>query len=170
MPPLPSLAAPPLGHLAVTAAATAAALLAGVGAVSVVRAADGLSHAPPAPRAFRVPKAADGHFWAQARMNGRPVRVLIDTGSSAVALTLADARALGVDTDHLAFTRSIATASGPTQAAPVTLAKVSVAGAEVPRVHALVVRAGLDASLLGMSYLGRLNGFSADRTGLTLTP
>lgn len=158
----------PLASLAVTATATAAALIAGVGAVSAVRAAEAFSHARPL--AYRVPKAADGHFWAQARMNGRPVRVLIDTGSSAVALTLADAKTLGVDTDRLAFTHSVATAAGNADAAPVTLSTVSVAGAEVPQVHALVVRAGLDSSLLGMSYLGRLSGFTADRNGLTLTP
>ena len=161
-----------LRAFAIVSSATLAALVAGVGMVSAVHAAGGLSgpDAAPSPIALRVPKAADGHFWSTATVNGHAVRVLVDTGSSAVALTLADARALGLDVDHLAFTRSVATASGNAEAASVTLDRVSVAGAEVPQVHALVVRAGLDASLLGMSYLGRLSGFSADREGLTLTP
>lgn len=159
---------PLLRSLAVTAAATLAALVAGAGAVGAVQAGDALRHARPAP--LRVPMSSDGHYWAMASVNGRPIRVLVDTGSSAVALSMKDADALGIDVDHLAFTRSVATAHGRAQAAPVTLASVSVAGAQVAQVRALVVRQGLDDPLLGMSYLGRLNGFSADRRGLTLTP
>lgn len=151
---------------AILTCATLSALVAASSAIGFARATG--AFAPPAPA--RVLKSADGHFWTTATVNGRSVRVLVDTGASAVALTLADARRLGVDVDRLRFDRSILTASGRAAAAPVTLAQVSVAGATVPQVRALVVRAGLDASLLGMSYLGRLNGFSADRTGLTLTP
>ena len=38
------------------------------------------------------------------------------------------------------------------------------------RVEALVVEQGLEYSLLGMSYLGRLSAFSATPAGLTLRP
>ena len=53
---------------------------------------------------------------------------------------------------------------------PVELAAVSVAGARVERVQALVVEEGLAYSLLGMSYLGRLSAFEATPAGLTLRP
>ena len=161
-----------LRALAIVSSATLAALVAGVGMVSAVHAAGGVASAgePDSVHTLRIPKAADGHFWTTAVVNGHAVRVLVDTGSSAVALTMADARSLGLDVTKLGFTRSVATAAGAAEAAPVTLGVVSVAGAAVPQVHALVVRAGLDSSLLGMSYLGRLSGFSADREGLTLTP
>ena len=46
----------------------------------------------------------------------------------------------------------------------------SVAGARVDRVEALVVEQGLEYSLLGMSYLGRLSRFEASPAGLTLRP
>ena len=49
-------------------------------------------------------------------------------------------------------------------------ATISVAGARVDRVEALVVEQGLEYSLLGMSYLGRLSAFSATPAGLTLRP
>ena len=62
------------------------------------------------------------------------------------------------------------TASGLARAAPVELAAVSVAGARVERVQALVVEEGLAYSLLGMSYLGRLSAFEATPAGLTLRP
>ncbi|RZJ74790.1 MAG: hypothetical protein EON88_37310, partial [Brevundimonas sp.] len=55
-------------------------------------------------------------------------------------------------------------------AAPVTLQTVSVAGARVEQVEALVVAEGLPHSLLGMSYLGRLSAFTATPAALTLRP
>ncbi|HAF80109.1 MAG TPA: TIGR02281 family clan AA aspartic protease, partial [Brevundimonas sp.] len=101
---------------------------------------------------------------------GRAVRVLIDTGASVVALTRADARRLGVDPTPDAYTGRVQTASGLARTAPVELAAVSVAGARVERVQALVVEDGLAYSLLGMSYLGRLSAFEATPAGLTLRP
>ena len=69
-----------------------------------------------------------------------------------------------------AFTGRVQTASGLASAAPVELEAVSVAGARVERVQALVVEEGLAYSLLGMSYLGRLSAFEATPAGLTLRP
>ena len=118
----------------------------------------------------QVVKGADGHYWAEANIDGKAVRVLVDTGASVVALTRADALRLGVDPDPEAFTGKVQTASGVVRAAPVQLKTISVAGARVDRVEALVVEQGLEYSLLGMSYLGRLSAFSATPAGLTLRP
>lgn len=118
----------------------------------------------------QVVKAADGHYWAQASIDGRAVKVLVDTGASVVALTRADALRLGVDPKPRDFTGQVQTASGVVRAAPVELAAVSVAGARVEKVQALVVEEGLAYSLLGMSYLGRLSAFEATPRGLTLRP
>ncbi|MFN3877185.1 MAG: TIGR02281 family clan AA aspartic protease [Brevundimonas sp.] len=118
----------------------------------------------------QVVKGADGHYWAQARIDGRAVRVLVDTGASVVALTRADALRLGVDPEQADFTGRVQTASGVVRAAPVQLKSVSVAGARVDEVEALVVEQGLEYSLLGMSYLGRLSAFEATPVGLTLRP
>lgn len=118
----------------------------------------------------QVVKGADGHYWAEANIDGKAVRVLVDTGASVVALTRADALRLGVDPESEAFTGKVQTASGVVRAAPVQLKTISVAGARVDRVEALVVEQGLEYSLLGMSYLGRLSAFSATPAGLTLRP
>lgn len=118
----------------------------------------------------QVVKGADGHYWAEANIDGKAVRVLVDTGASVVALTRADALRLGVDPEPDAFTGKVQTASGVVRAAPVQLKTISVAGARVDRVEALVVEQGLEYSLLGMSYLGRLSAFSATPAGLTLRP
>jgi aspartyl protease family protein len=47
---------------------------------------------------------------------------------------------------------------------------VTVAGARLEDVDALVIEKGLDTSLLGMSYLGRLTSFQATRQALILQP
>lgn len=129
--------------------------------------------APPSPargEAAQVLKGADGHFWADARIDGRAVSVMIDTGASVVALTLDDARRLGVTPNEADFVQVVRTASGPAPAAAVRLASVTVAGAEVRGVEALVLKDGLPHSLLGMSFLGRLSGFEATPSALTLRP
>lgn len=118
----------------------------------------------------QVVKGPDGNYWAQARIDGRAVQVLVDTGASVVALTRADARRLGVDPAPEAFTGKVQTASGVVRAAPVELKTISVAGVRVDKVEALVVEEGLTYSLLGMSYLGRLSAFEATPAGLTLRP
>ena len=122
------------------------------------------------PGTAQVMRAADGHYWAEAKIDGRAVRVLVDTGASVVALTREDALRLGLKLTPADFTRTVNTASGRARAAAVTLSSVSIASAEVHDVEALVVEAGLEQSLLGMSYLGRLSAFEATPTALTLRP
>lgn len=120
--------------------------------------------------AASVVKSADGHYWAEASVNGHEVRFLVDTGASAVALTADDALRLGFDPKSLNYAYTVNTANGPAPAAEIKLASVSVAGAEVDDVDALVIETGLKTSLLGMSYLGRLSQFEATRTALILRP
>jgi aspartyl protease family protein len=117
-----------------------------------------------------VPKASDGHYWADGDVDGEPVRFLVDTGATAVALTPNDAERLGIDLSRLRYGSSVVTAGGRTRAAPVRLAWVTVAGARLENVDALVIEKGLDTSLLGMTYLGRLSSFQATRQALFLEP
>ncbi len=124
----------------------------------------------PPPSAAQVGKAADGHYWAEAEVDGRWVRLLVDTGASEVALTQADAERLGLDPAALDYVRPVMTAHGQTRAATVKLDHVAIAGARVDGVEAIVVKDGLATSLLGMSYLGRLSRFEATRTALILQP
>lgn len=125
---------------------------------------------PTAATVASIAKSGDGHYWAEADVNGRRVRFLVDTGASAVALTTADAKRLGFEPAQLSYDYKVTTAAGPARAAAVKLGRVSVAGAAVSDVDALVIEKGLDTSLLGMTYLGRLNRFEATKTALILRP
>ena len=121
-------------------------------------------------RAASIAKGPDGHFWAEADVGGQRVRFLVDTGASAVALTAADARRLGVDLATLNYGYAVQTANGEAHAARITLPSISVAGARVDNVEAFVIDRGLETSLLGMSFLGRLSRFEATPTALILRP
>ena len=149
-----------LRALVVVTCATAAAL----GAYAAAGAARAWAPAT----SGHVARGPDGHYWAQAQVGGRSLRMLVDTGAGTVALTRADAAALGIESSALAYDRPVLTAAGRTTGAAVTLATLTVGDAAVEQVPALVVREGLEHSLLGMSYLGRLKRFSADSHGLTL--
>ena len=117
-----------------------------------------------------IPKAGDGHFWANATVNQKAVHFLVDTGATVVVLTPADAQRLGFDQNSLVYSHKVITANGPTQAAPVILSTVGVGQSTVHNVDALVLKDGLSTSLLGMSYLGRLSRFEATPSSLILHP
>ena len=162
------------------------AAAAALGAVAAAGAAQALTGAAPAakaaaeaplrgpqgsePEAAAVPKGPDGHYWAQGLVDDAPVRFLVDTGASAVALTPQDAERLGLHPADLLYTQPVRMAGGDSLAARVRLDSVSIGGVRLKGVDALVVGRGLPASLLGMSYLGRLSRFEATPTGLVLHP
>jgi aspartyl protease family protein len=133
--------------------------------------AEAAVHTPaPAAQTAQVTKAADGHYWAEALVDGKAVRFLVDTGATAVALTAEDAKRLGYDLSDLDYRYDVVTAEGKVKAAGVRLASISIAGARVENVDALILEKGLSTSLLGMSYLGKLQSFEATRTALILKP
>jgi aspartyl protease family protein len=115
-----------------------------------------------------IAKSGDGSFWADAQVDGHPVHFLVDTGATTVALTGDDARTLGMDPASLNFNSVVKTANGPEPAARVKLGLVAVGNAQVSDVDAIVIDKGLPASLLGMTYLGRLSKFEATQDALDL--
>jgi len=98
--------------------------------------------------------ADDGHFYAEALVNGVNVRFAIDTGASQIVLNQRDARRIGLDPGTLAYTGVATTANGTTPTAPVRLDSLVLGPYEDRNVPAVVNRGDLDTSLLGVSYLG----------------
>jgi aspartyl protease family protein len=119
----------------------------------------------------RVVVSADlaGHFVVHPMLDGRRVRMLVDTGASLVALSHEDARLAGIRVSERDFTRAIGTANGTVQAAPVKIGELRIGDITVRNVEALVLPQGrLETSLLGMSFLRRLGGFEISQGRLTL--
>ena len=117
-----------------------------------------------------VNRRLNGEFAIAARVNGVRVTFLFDTGASAVVLTAADARRVGVNAGELDYDVPVTTANGAALAAQVRLDQIAVGPIVMRDVCALVVRSGaLDESLLGMSFLERLRSYSVERGRLILT-
>lgn len=120
------------------------------------------------PGVVRVAADQSGHYVVDALVNGVPVRFLVDTGATSVVLTLRDAERVGLAPSQLSFTRSAETAAGSVRVAPVRLQRVAIGQIELFDVAADVNRAGSGPSLLGMSFLARLTGFSVEEGYLVL--
>lgn len=108
----------------------------------------------------RLRMSENGHFMSKAQINGRTIQVMVDTGASTVALSHEDARKAGFRPDDLDFDRPVSTANGIVKAARVRIDRIEVGGILVERVDAMVLPKGaLSGSLLGMSFLSRLDSF-----------
>ncbi|PDT28054.1 TIGR02281 family clan AA aspartic protease [Rhizobium sp. L9] len=102
-------------------------------------------------------KLLNGHFEADVNVNGRTVEMLVDTGSSMVALSHEDAERIGIDLTGLTYSMTVMTANGRSRAAPITLEQVAIGPIVRNNVAASVAEDGrLDQSLLGMSFLETL--------------
>jgi aspartyl protease family protein len=111
----------------------------------------------------------NGHFFVEARINGRKVKVMVDTGASAVALSYEDARNAGISPNSLKYDIPVGTANGQAMAARVKLREVDVQGVRVRDVEGFVMPEGaLQGTLLGMSYLSKLRSFSVENGKLIL--
>jgi len=110
-------------------------------------------------RTASLRKEGDGHYWASARVNGVTVKFLVDTGATLVALNKRDARRIGLDIDNLQRNVDVRTASGRVKAASAVIKSVGIDGVEVENVSAVVMEDGLEYSLLGMSFLNRLDSW-----------
>jgi len=98
-------------------------------------------------------RGPDGHFYADAQVNGTTIRFLVDTGASMVVLTRQDAQRAGIQTPS---TRAMAMGvGGPIEVIPVTLDRVAVGGIEARGVQAAIADE-TPVSLLGQSYLQRV--------------
>jgi aspartyl protease family protein len=101
-------------------------------------------------------REGNGHFYAHARINDKElVRFVVDTGASVVALTVDDARRLGVPFDPNRFTVVGEGASGPVRGQELMLDSVEIEGKRVEHVRAVVLE-GSNLSLLGQAYLSRM--------------
>jgi len=101
---------------------------------------------------------AGGMYKTFGNINGRSVQFLIDTGASAIAMNIEQAKRLGIRYDRIGVPASVSTASGFEKAYRIRLRSVSVGGITETNVEALVINGKHPGPiLLGMTFLGRLN-------------
>jgi aspartyl protease family protein len=109
-----------------------------------------------------------GHYFLTAEIGAADVEFLVDTGASLIALSYEDAERIGLDPENLEYNGMVQTANGTTPVAPITLETVRVGQLEVDRVEAIVSKAAMGISLLGMSFLSRLDSYRVEDGNLVL--
>jgi aspartyl protease family protein len=119
------------------------------------------------PNTLVYPADGRGHVFLDGAVNGAPVRFLVDTGASLVILTHEDARAAGIARGQLVFDKPVNTANGVARMAGVTLREVRLDQFSIYDVPAAVLE-NLSVSLLGMSFLSRLQSYEMRDGKLTI--
>lgn len=135
--------------------------------------------APPAAADWRAARASGGtldiargvggHFFVTGDVAGTPVRFMVDTGATTVALSRADAKSVGVAVDRLAFDGTARTASGDVRVAHVTLPRLRIGDIQLLDVAADVIDTDDGLALLGQSFLGRIEHVSIEGDTMRLT-
>ena len=127
------------------------------------RAATAANAEPPAPqvsngyRTVRLQIDDRGHFQVEARVDGRRLDFIVDTGATHIALRASDAARLGIRPTPHDYSVKVNTANGEGRAARVELGMVEVGGIVVRDLPAFVhPDEALGVNLLGMSFLSRL--------------
>lgn len=106
-----------------------------------------------------------GHFVTSGTINGASVRFMVDTGASLISLGASDARRIGIDVSR--GQPGVAnTANGQASVLRVKLDSVRVGEIVLNNVDALVHQQDLPLTLLGMSFLNRME---MQRDGDTMT-
>lgn len=106
-------------------------------------------------RETTLEKERNGHFYTYADVNGEPIRFVVDTGASFVALTTKDAKRIGIPFSPGEFEIIGEGASGLVRGKLVQLDSVEIDGKRVTNVKAAILE-GSRLSLLGQSYLSRM--------------
>lgn len=120
------------------------------------------------PNALTYRADGSGHFFIDAMVNGVPVRFMVDTGATLVALTPDDALAAGIAHSSLRFSETVDTANGAAKVARTSLREIRLGQLSVEEVPAVVMERPMPVSLLGMSFLSRLSGYSIRDGVLTI--
>jgi aspartyl protease family protein len=98
--------------------------------------------------------SSNGHFRSHGQINGRTVNFLVDTGASAVGMSVADAERIGLNY-RAGEPVQMQTANGSTMGWLVKLNSVRLGSIEIYDVEGVVSPAPMSYVLLGNSFLTR---------------
>jgi aspartyl protease family protein len=101
-----------------------------------------------------------GHFQVEARIDGRHLDFVVDTGASLVVLRESSAAQAGIRPQLRDYTTTAVTANGKIKAAPAKIDRIEIGGITVYDVPAMVLPdEALAKNLLGVSFLSRLKRY-----------
>lgn len=95
-------------------------------------------------------ESRDGHFYADGSINGHPVRFMVDTGATSVALSEGLARKIGL---RFGAKSEGMTANGPTEQWLTVIDDITIGDVGMSRIPAAILPNMDDDVLLGMAFL-----------------
>lgn len=117
---------------------------------------------------LRIRKSMDGHFWADAELNGKKVRFLIDSGATVTSIsTDTAARA---DIEPGGFPTLVQTANGVVQVRRARVERLKVGSIERRDMAVHVSEAFGPMNVLGMNFLSSLSAWGVEGQWLVLKP
>jgi len=120
--------------------------------------------------AVRLRMAPDGHFWATATINGKPVRMLVDSGATVTSLSMETAREAGLDLDQNPFPVQIMTANGAVMARTSSINRLMIGPIVATDLRVHVAEEFGTTNVLGMNFLSRLKSWRVENGWLILEP
>ncbi len=106
-----------------------------------------------------IPMAPNGHFIVDLDVNNRSVQFVVDTGATSIVLSPDAAAAAGIRPNRDQFTLKAQTANGIVPLAPVRLREMRLGSFVAYDIDAVVNGTPMDVSLLGMSFLRRMQSY-----------
>ena len=119
-------------------------------------------------RETRIPMALDGHFWVEARVNGRSVKFLVDSGATMTTIDRETAMRAGVPVSPRAD-EYVRTGNGIIRVSSGRAAELEVGGITRNDV-ALQIADNDDLNVLGMNFLSSLSRWGVEGRWLVLVP
>ena len=114
----------------------------------------------------RIPMAIDGHFWVAAKLNGRDVKFLVDSGATTTTVDRETAAAAGVAISPRR-NQFVRTGNGVVRVASGRADELSVGGITRRNV-AIEIADNDDLNVLGMNYLSSLSRWGVEGRWLVL--
>lgn len=118
----------------------------------------------------RVPLAADGHYWIEARVNGSRQRFMVDTGATVTTVSDEAAAAAGIAPDPLRLPLAVRTANGTISARMGQARTLRFGSIEARDIDVIITGATGGLNVLGMNVLSRLKAWRVEDGVLVLTP
>jgi aspartyl protease family protein len=103
--------------------------------------------------AIVIGRGEGGGFYVMGKVNGAPVRFLIDTGATEIVLSPADAGRAGLSVAGLTYSDPSETANGVGYGAAARIGGLDVGSVHLADVPVTINRTAMSASLLGMPFL-----------------
>jgi aspartyl protease family protein len=118
----------------------------------------------------RIRMSTDGHFWADARINGVKRRMLIDSGATVTAISDQTAEQASVKPNAAMVPVVLRTANGTAPAQTATVEELRVGNITATNLKVVTSPALGNMDVLGMNFLSKLGSWRVERNTLIMVP